>query len=574
MKSGENRRREAEATMMQLLQRTGLLFCLACLLTLLCWGTVLAAEPAKPAAQSATVAETAESVVPTAVPAPVVVLNRTVTVFRTPYFGVAPADRAARARQETLRVLEKGGAGKVTFQATPQGRVILLDGEFVFSLFPKDVDQLGGETLDQAAQNAVKELSIVAAETREARNVATMSRAGGKALLATIILLLLIWMLHRIRVWIAARILPLVQERSSRLRIGEEEIVHGEVVVRVVTWIFAIGYWLVTLLLVYEWLGYALGLFPYTRPWGERLRQYLLVMAGDILTSMATAIPNLLIAFIIFLIANAIVKLLNSLFERVKTGQIRLSWLNQDTVRPTRRLVAAAIWVFALAMAYPYLPGSDTQAFKGLSVLLGLMLSLGASSLVGQAASGLILMYTCTMRSGEYVGIGDKEGTVVEVGLFTTRLRTGQGEELTMPNSLILGTVTKNYSRAVEGRGFILHATVTIGYDTPWRQIHAMLIEAAHRTSGVLADPEPRVFQTALSDYYPEYRLVCQASQTTAHSRAEALTALHANIQDIFNEYGVQIMSPHYMTDPTEAKVVAKGDWYAAPAAPPDERSR
>lgn len=550
---------------------SGLLLCLACLLTMLCCTAVIAAEPAKPVVPPAATADTLESIQPPAVPAPLVVLNRTVTVFRSPYYGVAPADRAVRARQETLRVLEKGGAGKVTFQATPQGRVILLDGEFVFSLFPKDVDQLGGENLDQAAQNAVKELSIVAAETREARNIATMSRSGGKALLATAILLLLMWMLHRIRVWIAARILPLVQEKSSRLRIGEEEIVHGEIVVRVVTWIFAIFYWLITLLLVYEWLGYSLGLFPYTRPWGESLRQYLLVMAGDILRSMATAIPHLFIAFIIFMIANAIVKLLNSLFERVKTGQIQLSWLDQDTVRPTRRLVAAAIWVFALVMAYPYLPGSGTQAFKGLSVLLGLMLSLGASSLVGQAASGLILMYTCTMRSGEYVGIGDKEGTVVEVGLFTTRLRTGQGEELTLPNSLILGTVTKNFSRAVQGRGFILHATVTIGYDTPWRQIHAMLIEAAGRTAGVLADPAPHVFQTALSDYYPEYRLVCQASQTTAHSRAEALTALHANIQDVFNEYGVQIMSPHYMTDPAEAKVVAKSDWYAAPAAPPDD---
>jgi small-conductance mechanosensitive channel len=301
------------------------------------------------------------------------------------------------------------------------------------------------------------------------------------------------------------------------------------------------------------------------------LTQYLLVMAGNIIRSMAAAIPNLLVAFIIFLIANAIIKLLNSLFERVKTGQIRLSWLDQDTVRPTRRLVAAAIWVFALAMAYPYLPGSDTQAFKGLSVLLGLMLSLGASSLVGQAASGLILMYTCTMRSGEYVGIGDKEGTVVEVGLFTTRLRTGQGEELTLPNSLVLGTVTKNFSRTVQGKGFILHANVTIGYDTPWRQIHAMLIEAARRTAGVLADPAPHVFQTALSDYYPEYRLVCQASQSTAHSRAEALTALHANIQDVFNEYGVQIMSPHYMGDPAVEKVVAEKDWYAAPAVPPTD---
>lgn len=550
----------------------GRLLCLTWLLTLFCSGALLAAEPAKPAAAQASAADAGEPVQPTAVPAPLVVLNRTVTVFRFPYFGIATADRAHRAKQDILRVLEKGGVGKVTIQSTALGRVILLDDEFVFSLYMKDVDQLGGETIDQAAEKAAKELTTVAAETREARNVAAMSRAGVMALLATFILLLLMWVLHRIRVWVAARILPLVQEKSAQLRISGEVILNGEIVLKAGTWGFAICYWLVTLVLIYEWLGYTLGLFPFTRPWGESLRQYLLVMAGNIVSNMVTAIPNLLIAFVIFLIANAIVKLLNSLFDRVRTGNITLSWLDEDTVRPTRRLVAGAIWVFALAMAYPYLPGSDTQAFKGLSVLIGLMISLGASSLVGQAASGLILMYTRTLRAGEYVGIGDKEGTVVELGLFTTRIRTGMGEELTLPNSLILGTVTKNYSRAVKGKGFILSTTVTIGYDTPWRQIHAMLIEAAKRTSGVLADPPPRVFQHALSDYYPEYRLVCQAIHSTSLSRAEALTKLHANIQDVFNEYGVQIMSPHYMNDPAEAKVVAEKDWYAAPATPPGER--
>lgn len=552
----------------------GRLASLVLLLIVLCCGALLAAEPAKSAAPSAPAAEAVEPVQTTAVPAPLVVLNRTVTEFRFPYFGIAPVDRAVRAKQDILRVLDKGGKGKVTIQSTALGRVILLDGEGVFSLYPKDVDQLGGETIDQAAQNAVKELTLVAAETRESRNVAAMTRAGGMALLATLILLLLMWVLHRGREWVAARMLPLVQEKSSRLRISGEVILNGELVLKAVTWGFAICYWLVTLLLIYEWLGYTLGLFPFTRPWGESLRQYLLVLAGNIVSSMLTAIPNLLIAFIIFLIANAIVKLLNSFFDRVRTGHITLSWLDEDTVRPTRRLVAGAIWVFALAMAYPYLPGAETQAFKGLSVLIGLMISLGASSLVGQAASGLILMYTRTMRAGEYVGISDKEGTVVELGLFTTRIRTGMGEELTLPNSLILGTVTKNYSRAVHGKGFILSTTVTIGYDTPWRQIHAMLIEAAHRTAGVLADPAPRVFQHALSDYYPEYRLVCQAIHSTSLSRAEALTALHANIQDVFNQYGVQIMSPHYMHDPAEAKVVAEKDWYAAPATPPAGREK
>jgi len=220
-------------------------------------------------------------------------------------------------------------------------------------------------------------------------------------------------------------------------------------------------------------------------------------------------------------------------------------------------------------MAYPYIPGADTDAFKGVSVLLGLMVSVGASGIVGQAASGLILMYTRTYRPGEYVKIVEHEGTVVYLGMFTTRVRTGMGEELTLPNSMILGTATKNYSRAIPGTGFIADATVTIGYDTPWRQVHAMLAEAARRTPGVLAQPAPHVFQTALSDFYVEYRLACYAGPHDPHPRAVIISTLNQSIQDVFNEYGVQIMSPHYLGDPPEAKVVPPAKWYPAPAKPP-----
>jgi small-conductance mechanosensitive channel len=148
-------------------------------------------------------------------------------------------------------------------------------------------------------------------------------------------------------------------------------------------------------------------------------------------------------------------------------------------------------------------------------------------------------------------------------------VRTGLGEELTLPNSLVLGAVTKNYSRSVKGRGFVLDTVVTFGYDAPWRQVHAMLIEAAHRTEGVLAEPAPHVFQTALSDFYVEYRLVCQALQSEPRPRAVVLSALHANVQDVFNEHGVQIMSPHYLGDPAQPKVVPEDGWYAPPAESP-----
>ena len=158
----------------------------------------------------------------------------------------------------------------------------------------------------------------------------------------------------------------------------------------------------------------------------------------------------------------------------------------------------------------------------------------------------------------------------MELAAFTTKIRTGVGEEISLSNAVVISSVTKNYSRTVQGAGFMADAVVTIGYDTPWRQVEAMLIEGARRTEGVLEVPSPRVFKTSLTDFYVEYKLICQAVPTGPSSRAELLDALHANILDVFNAYGVQITSPHYFSDPAKAKVVPRDAWFASPAREPD----
>jgi len=153
--------------------------------------------------------------------------------------------------------------------------------------------------------------------------------------------------------------------------------------------------------------------------------------------------------------------------------------------------------------------------------------------------------------------------------MFATRLATGKGEEVVLPNSYVVSNTTRNFSRSVHGKGFVLHTTVTIGYSTPWRQVDAMLLRAAERSRGILASPAPYVIQTALSDFYVEYCLVAYAGPEAPSKRAEAISELHANVQDVFNEHGVQIMSPHYMIDPTHPQVVPKDRWFEAPAAQP-----
>jgi small-conductance mechanosensitive channel len=277
------------------------------------------------------------------------------------------------------------------------------------------------------------------------------------------------------------------------------------------------------------------------------------------------ALPDLAVAVVIFLLARAAIGVLRPVFDRVEQGEAQVGWLDRDLARPTRRIVSLGIWLFAVVMAYPYLPGSQSEAFKGMSVLVGVMITLGGSNLVGQAASGLILMYSRTLRVGEYVRVADTEGTVMELGTFTTRIRTGVGEEITLPNAMVMGNATCNYSRTVQGAGYIIDTSVTIGYDTPWREVEAILLEAARRTPGVLSDPPVTVLQRGLNDFYVDYRLVAQAVPETPRARAITLHLLHANIQDVFNEHGVQIMSPHYLGDPPEAKVVQPNHPYAAP---------
>ncbi len=499
------------------------------------------------------------------------VFNRSIVTFRSEFLGAKPAFRASRARMVIEEALNDGSDLEIQIKTSPEGHLVMLGHRLAFIVIAADADPLLQEDAEPLAQRAACNLQRAIEENRESRNPERMLKAAGKTLLASILLLLSLWSIHRLRSKATNYLLRLASRKAAALRVGNTQLIDTHTLLQGLNQLLRLLTWGLAALLLYEWLSFILSSFPYTRSWGERLNGYLLGVVGEIVESVVGAIPGLGVAIVIFLLARLCVGFAGQILLRFSLAQPHHPWLRAETVPTSRRLLSIAIWLFALAMAYPYLPGAQTEAFKGLSVLLGLMLSLGASSIVGQGTAGLVLTYTGALRIGEYVRIGEYEGTVVDMGLFTTRIRTGLGEELTLPNSMITSTVTKNYSRTVRGSGYVVDTVVTIGYDTPWRQVEAMLIEAAQRTPGILLEPPPRVFQTALSDYYPEYRLVAQAVPTEPRPRAEVLSTLHANIQDVFNTHGVQIMSPHYMTDPEEAKLVLNKDWYRAPAEPPEK---
>ncbi|HEY6967440.1 MAG TPA: mechanosensitive ion channel family protein [Burkholderiales bacterium] len=506
--------------------------------------------------------------------APVKIANRFIVDLRGPIAGYSAAERARTTVQRIEAVLDSGAEPAVTTEAAEEGKAtrVKVAGQHAFLITQIDLNLQAGETTQLVAREAALRLEKAIGEWREQHAPRYLLEASLLAVAATLLIGAFFWVLLRANRWIGGRLAAAAAAHAEKLRVDGVRLLDTSHVLNFTRRAIALFAWVVALSVAAGWLTFVFDRFPYTRPWAEGMEGNLLGLLKLVALAIAEAAPGLLLVAVIVVLARFFVRALAVFFDQIESGRVTVSWLDADTVHPTRRIFNFAVWVFALAMAYPYLPGAQTDAFKGLSVLVGVMVTVGGASVVGQAFSGLILMYVKAFRKGDFVRIGENEGTVVEVGMFATKIRTGLGEEVTLPNSGIMATTTKNYSRAVPGTGYVIDTGVTIGYSTPWRQVEAMLLEAAKRTPDIAKNISPIVRQTALSDYYVEYRLVAYTPAEHPAVRVDVLNRLHGHIQDVFNEFGVQIMSPHYMGDPSAPLVVPKDQWYAAPARPPGKQ--
>jgi small-conductance mechanosensitive channel len=320
-------------------------------------------------------------------------------------------------------------------------------------------------------------------------------------------------------------------------------------------------------ILILAWLEIALGLYPWTRPLAADIFQLVLDPLKEIGGGLLASLPDLIFLAILIVVIRFVLRVIRTFFDRVHRGWIRLPTFDRDLALPTYRIIRVAVIVFGLVIAYPYIPGSDSEAFKGMSIFFGVILSIGSSSFIANIIAGYSLIYRRAFREGDRIRVGDLEGEVVDMKTMNTRIRSLKNEDINIPNSIVLSSAIVNYTTYERDPGLILHTDVGIGYDVPWRQVEAMLLEAASRTEGLRHDPIPFVLQRSLGDFTVVYQLNTYCDDV---SRINSFySALHANIQDVFNEYGVQIMSPNYVADPEEAKVVAREQWYTAPALPP-----
>jgi len=300
-------------------------------------------------------------------------------------------------------------------------------------------------------------------------------------------------------------------------------------------------------LLGYVYLSVIFSFFPVTRGLATRLFYLILEPLGVVLKAMLGYLPNLFFLFLIALVTRYLLKLIHLGFKGFQSGALQIPNFHPEWAEPTYRLTRVFVFAFALVVAFPYLPGAGSDAFKGVSLFIGLVFSLGSSGVVGNAVAGVLITYMRPFQMGDRIAVGETVGDVVEKSLLVTRIRTIKNVDVTIPNATLLGNQVHNYSANAKAQGLILHTTVTIGYDAPWRTVHALLIEAARLTDGILKDPQPFVLQTSLDDFYVSYQINAYTDQ--ASRMATIHSELHANIQEQFNKAGVEIMSPHYRSE-------------------------
>ncbi len=348
------------------------------------------------------------------------------------------------------------------------------------------------------------------------------------------------WLFRRLR----RRIIRFKQQRLRPVVIRDYELLNTRRLGRILIFLSNVLRYIVLLIQLTFSVPILFAIFPQTEKLAYNIFLYIVRPIKMVFTSIVDYIPNLFIIIVIWLCIRYIIKGLRYIAKEVEEEKLKLAGFYPDWAQPTFNIVRFLLYAFMIAMIYPYLPGSDSGVFQGISVFVGLIVSLGSSTVIGNIIAGLVITYMRPFKLGDRIKLNDTTGNVIEKTPFVTRIRTPKNEVVTIPNSFIMSSHTVNYSASARQFGLIIHTTVTIGYDAPWRQVHQLLINAARITPGVLEHPKPFVLETELQDYYPCYQI--NAYIRDADQYGPIMSALHQNIQDIFNEAGVEIMSPHY----------------------------
>ena len=540
---------------------SAILLLLAAIAIVTCSGTVLAQSESAESKDASFIASERQVVT-----APVVIDGR--VLFRLRGVTAFPAaDRAAAIAQRIRAVAEDGAIppSALRLVANEHWTEIVAGENKIMGVFDADAAaEAPGLSRQALAQIYLKNVSSALQQYRAEREPAELARnafcIAGWTFLLLLVEFAMFGSLRRLTVRIGQR----YDSAIEQIETGTFRLIRAEsiwVAMRFATRLFAL---VGALAIFYLYLHIALDYLPWTRALSSDLRALTVVPLLMLARESVAAIPRLLVIVVIVAIARYVIRLARFFFSAIESGAITFTGFEAEWSKPTYNLVRMSIIGFAAMVCYPYIPGSRSEAFKGITIFVGVLFSLGSSSLLANIIAGYTMAYRRAFHVGDRIKVGDLIGDVTQIGLMVTHMRSVKNEELVVPNSLILNSNVINYASLSRKQGLILHTAVGIGYETPWRQVEAMLLMAAERTPGLLREPAPFVLQLSLKDFAVTYEINVYCDLPSEMDRLYA--QLHRSVLDVFNEYGVQIMTPAYIADPAEPKVVPQEQWFAKPA--------
>ncbi|MFC4313685.1 mechanosensitive ion channel family protein [Steroidobacter flavus] len=492
---------------------------------------------------------------PAAEPAVLSLWNRPIVTFRATVDGVSPEQRVENSRKRIAEHLKAGPPMPVATRETTIGAVhgilVTMGPDVAFGLVQGDLEAEASMSLQQAADRAAGRLREAFQARAQQQRPTILLRGIGLSLVALLVFSVAIKLILMAREWSIRSI-----ERRLQLRhwvIGGVDILPTLATLERAT--FRVLTWGAIAVLTYLFAIFLLQAFPYTEPLGDRLGEYLRDRLAAGLLAVLKSAPNIIGIVAIIFMTRSISLWLSRVVAEVEQGVRTMTWIGQGQARATRRIASGLIWLLGLAVAYSLLPWSNNPIFQGMSIVLGLGASLASAGLVNQWISGVVVLYSRSFRIGDYVRVSDVEGYVTEMGPLATKLHTIRAEEITVPNAVMTSDKLINYSRLGDEHGALLSVSLAIGYDVAWRQVEALLLQAAADTEGVRLEPAPRVLRWELSDFYVEYQL--HVRLVNAAYRATVRSELNSNILDQFNAAHVQIMTPHFEGQPEKPVLVA-----------------
>lgn len=497
---------------------------------------------------------------------PVVLDGRTVITVQWGYANFTAAVRADGISHRLKTLADDPGIPlQLTTRPADLGIDIMCGDTILASVFDGDA-QLAGTTKEALARTWSDSLLAAMQTYRHEHGWRQILLRAALALLTVVFCAWLLLLIRRFTKRLAIRMRSALQRRVKGAQSPVGRLLPEQVLGALVMRLFALLRVVLLLVVILFSIHILLSIFPHTRPFATQIYRGVAAPIQSFGRAVWLDLPEILFILLLACVTWYLIKLVRYFFHKVGEGAISLEGFRPAWASVTERLVSIALVVLAILVAYPYIPGSQSPAFKGVSIFLGVLVSLGSTGLVANLVTGIMLTYMDAFEIGDLVKIGEITAYVKSTSLLTTRFLTIKNEIITIPNSYIMTRHITNYS-AHEGREAVLiSTTVGIGYDSPWRQIEAILLTAASRTESVLKEPPPFVVPLSLNSYDVTYEV--NAYLRPDVRRYAGLAELNRNVLDAFNEYGVQIMTPSYVADPPDSKVVAKEHWYAAPADP------